>query len=175
MTDCEFLLHVVKKTCAGCRGWFCTSKGSKKRLLDTAICTDEEEWLECPRYLEAHPELVEEVIELPPTEPVTTISGEDVEMIEVTVEPEPILPRVGEKIIGPIELTLPIVPQPPPTDCPYLGPVPDGKYGCCGYWCNAKDEPLRVVKICKSRPSWRECMRRYKAEKRGVKHAMGRD
>ena len=173
MTDCEFLYHETEKTCAGCRGWFCTSRGSRKRLLDTSICTDETEWPECPRYLEAHPEPEPEgeVIELPPTEEVTSISGVDMETLTVTVEPEPILPRVGEKIIGPIELTLPVIPQPPPTDCPYMGPVPEGEYGCCGYWCYAKDEPLRSVKRCKSRPSWRECMRRLRAEKRGVKHA----
>lgn len=159
MTDCEFLLNETKKTCAGCRGWFCTSKGSRKKLLDTAICTDEEEWSECPRYLEVYPTPAkesEEVIELPPTEPVTTFTGVDTEMIEVTVEPEPIQA------------------QPPPvpsTDCPYLGPVPAGEYGCCGYWCYAKADPLRSVKRCKSRPSWRECRRKYDAERAGVKHA----
>jgi len=157
MVDCEFLLHETKKTCTSCRGWFCTSRGSRKKLLDTAICTDEEEWIECPRYLEAHPkpEPEKEIIELPPTEEVTTISGVDVETLTVTVEP----------------LTVQLTPPSPPTDCPYLGSVPSGCRGCGNYWCYAKDEPLRVVKRCKSRPSWRECMRRLKAEKKGIKHA----
>ncbi|HUW44758.1 MAG TPA: hypothetical protein VMW50_03090 [Dehalococcoidia bacterium] len=161
MVDCEFLYHEVKKTCTNCRGWFCLSRGSRKKLLDTAMCTDEEAWIECPRYLEVHPELEPEVevIELPPTEEVITITGVDVETIRVVVEPEPIEARVPTSV--------------PSSDCPYLGPIPEGEHGCCDYWCYAKDERLRSVKSCKSRPSWRECMRRLKAEKAGVKYALG--
>ena len=194
MVDCEFLYHEVKKTCTNCRGWFCLSRGSRKKLLDTAMCIDEEAWIECPRYLEAHPEPepeaeVEEkryassLTKLPRSCPecgheegYLVFTEPDygdmwacekcdhefpgykfVEMIEVAVEP----------------LTVQLIPPAPSNDCPYLGPIPEGEHGCCDYWCYAKDERLRSVKSCKSRPSWRECMRRLKAEKAGVKYALG--
>lgn len=162
MVNCEFLYHEIKKTCKGCRGWFCTSTSRNKKLSDTSICTDEEKWPECPRYLSVYPKQVEEsedalteTVDLPPTEEVVSTQ------------------TIGETITVAVEPTPPVAP--PPTDCPYLGPIPEGRYGCCGYWCYAYDEPLRSSKRCMSRPSWRECRRKFKAERAGVKYAMGGD
>ena len=177
MANCEFLYKEEKKTCAGCRGWFCTAMGSKKKLGDIRECTTQ--WDDCPRYLKVYPKPIEEretvstddYVELPPTEEVTSISGVDTETITVTVKPEPKTKKVvpKKKVVAPVAYTI-ITPR-PPGDCPYLGPVPPGKYGCCGYWCYAKEDPLRSVKRCKSPPSWRECRRRYDAERAGVKHS----
>lgn len=160
MTRCEFLYFEEKKTCTGCRGWFCTALGRKKKLSDVSDCQNNP--LECPRYLEAHPELTEAVV-----------SPEKVEEA-ATVEEKPKKSRAKpKKTVKTKVVVAPLVVVPPSTDCPYLGPIPAGEYGCCGYWCYAKDDPLRSVKRCKSPPSWRECRRKLDAERAGLKHALG--
>lgn len=164
MPKCEFLYHEEKKTCAGCRGWFCLALGKRLKLSDTSDCTDNP--LECTRYLEAHPELVEAADTTPKK------TEEAVIPVEKTVKAKPKKRKVKPKKKVKAEVTVaPKVVLPPSDDCPYLGPVPAGEYSCCGYWCVAKDEPLRSVKRCKSPPSWLECRRRYDAERAGVKHA----
>jgi len=152
MASCPYLLY-EPSDCVKCIHWFCTSTSRRKKLSDTSMCVDEEEWIECPRYLkevevteELEPEPEEEVIELPPTEEVTAISGGDLETFKVTIEPEP------------VEVQVP--PPTPSRDCPYFGPIPAGKKSSSGFWCHAKNVPLRSYKICQSPPSWRSCQRR---------------
>jgi len=162
MANCEFLYKEEKKSCAGCRGWFCMAMGRKKKLGDIRECTTQ--WDDCPRYLKVYPKPLEER---------ETVSTADYVEPVAEAKPKKVVPKKKvapkKKVVAPVAYTI-ITPR-PPSDCPYLGPVPLGEYGCCGYWCLAKDEPLRSVKICKSRPSWRECRRRYDAERAGVKHA----
>ena len=163
MAYCEFLLRDESKSCAGCTGWFCTSKGSRKKLADVDYCRDYRD--ECSRYLAVYPKPPEErdfistddVIELPPTEETTSVSG-SVDTLTFKVE---------------IPAAPPLIVQPPPTDCPYLGPIPEGCHGCCDVWCYANDSSLRSFKHCRSPPTWRECRFRIQAERRGVKHALG--
>ena len=50
MADCPYL-DFKASSCRGCSGFFCTAKGRKKKLSDTSMCKNEEEWIECPRYL----------------------------------------------------------------------------------------------------------------------------
>lgn len=165
MVNCPYLTYDPSH-CAACTGWFCVVFGQKKRLTDTAMCINNEDWLTCTRYTrkigtakEPEPETKEEVIELPPTEEVTTITGVDMETIRVVVEPEPIEARV---------------PTPAPSsDCPNLGPVPAGKVACCGFWCHANDSPIRTTTACTSPPTWRECRRYVKASRQGVKTVAG--
>lgn len=175
MVNCPYLNYEPPE-CAGCTGWVCDAFGKKKRLTHTSICVDDEQWPECTRYLRnpppvEEPEVEEEVLELPPTEEVTSITGVDMETIEVSVEPQEIgalsLPgRPRESV----KKAVPKAPPPiPSTDCPYLGPVPPGEKGCCGKWCYAINVALRAFKICKSPPSWRVCQRRVKADRQGVK------
>jgi len=165
MVNCPYLTYEPSH-CTACTGWFCNVFGRRKKLTDTSICTDNEEWLECTRYktpigtvTEPEPELEveEEVIELPPTEEATTFTafiGGDVETIEVVFEPET------------VEAAQP--PPRPSNDCPYLGPVPADKVACCGFWCYADDSPIRTTTACTSPPTWRECRPRVKASRREV-------
>lgn len=167
MARCEFLYLEDKKTCAGCRGWFCTALGTKKKLSDIRDCQNNP--LECTRYLEAHPELVEAATSL------GEAMGPDLEKITAEVKPKkkkarPKKAKPRKKVKAEV-VVVPKVVLPPSTDCPYLGPIPEGCSGCCDVWCYAKDIPLRSFKHCKGPPSWRECRRRYDAERQGVKHA----
>ena len=50
--SCPYLSY-DESHCAGCRGWRCIAFGRKKKLSDVSICQNDEEWPECPRYLEA--------------------------------------------------------------------------------------------------------------------------
>ena len=179
MVNCPYLIYEASH-CASCTGWSCNVFGRKKRLSDTSMCIVNEEWIECPRYLqkvpaakvsdpiptisfqkvdpvtkEPEPEVEEEVIELPPTEEVTSVSGGDVETIKVTLEPES------------VELEVP--PPTPSTDCPYFEADTVGMTCCSGFHCRAINVPLRAFKICKSPPSWHECGRFLKAIRLGVK------
>lgn len=158
MVNCPYLIY-EPSSCVACTGWVCQAFGRKKRLSDTSVCVDEEQWVECPRYLQKvtpvkEPESEEEVIELPPTEEVTSTQTIG-ETITVTAEPES------------VEVQAPL--PAPSTDCPYLGPVPAGKEACCGFWCYAYDSPIRTTTACNSPPTWRECKGFMKAASRGVK------
>jgi len=159
MPKCEFLILDETKTCVGCRGWFCTALGSKLKLSNTSDCSDNP--LECTRYLQAHPELTEEDI-------ATLQKAEEAKAVEK--KPKKKRTKSKKKVKAEVVVAPPVI-VPPSTECPYLGPVPAGEYGCCGYWCLAKDEPLNSVKRCKDLPSWLECRRRIDAERAGVKHA----
>lgn len=50
MVDCPYLSFKASH-CRGCSGFFCTAKGRKKKISDPSMCKDEEERIECPRYL----------------------------------------------------------------------------------------------------------------------------
>ncbi len=165
MPKCEFLILDETKTCVGCRGWFCLALGQRLKLSNTSDCSDKP--LECTRYLQAHPELTEEDVAA-----LLKAEEEVIPAVEKTVKEKPKKrkARSKKKVKAKVTVVAPVI-VPPSTDCPYLGPVPAGEYGCCGYWCLAKDEPLRSVKRCRDRPSWLECRRRYDAEREGVKHA----
>jgi len=180
MVNCPYLIYEASH-CAACTGWACNAFGRKKRLTDISMCQDNEEWLECTRYTTKtgtvkEPEPEEEVVELPPTEKVTSITGVNMETIEVTVEPDPI-PTVKLTGIGVLSppgtsrktIKRPAAQPPPRDDCPYLGPDPEDEVTCCsGFWCYAINVPLRSFKICRSRPSWSECRRYVKASRLGV-------
>lgn len=181
MVNCPYLTYDPSH-CAACTGWFCVVFGQKKRLTDTAMCVNKEDWLTCTRYTkkigtakEPEPEPEEEIIELPPTEEVTSITGVDMETIKVSVEPEP-TPTVkltGIGVLSPPGTSRKTVKRPaarplPRDDCPYLGPVPAGKVACCGFWCHANDSPIRTTTACTSPPTWRECRLYVKASRRGV-------
>jgi len=157
MTRCEFLLHETKKTCVGCTGWFCTALGRKKKLSVIDNCRNSPE--ECPRYLEAHPEIVKETKTAPVDEPAKPV---------VEIKPKK-KTKPKKVVVAPV--APPIIVTPPSTDCPYLGPIPPGEQGCCDVWCYARSAPLRSSKHCKSPPSWRECRSKYDADRAGVKHA----
>lgn len=156
MSFCEFLLREESRSCRACTGWFCTSAGRKKKLSGTDYCRDHRD--ECPRFLEVYPV---------PTEERDFISTDDY------TEAASFMDKVDGAIVVEVmpKKAPPIVVPTPQQDCPYLGSAPSGCRGCGDYWCHAKDERLRVVKRCKSRPSWLECRRRYKAEREGIKHA----
>ena len=49
--SCPYLRY-DESHCAGCRGWYCAAFGRKKKLSDTVVCQDGEEWPECPRYID---------------------------------------------------------------------------------------------------------------------------
>ena len=146
MVHCPYLLKVASH-CAGCQGWFCTSAGSKKKLSDPSMCKNEEEWSECPRYISKN-------------QP-SAVSSTPQKSESKQESTKPQLP------------TTPITVSKPRTTCPYLGPIPPNKTGCCGVWCYAKDFPLRSAKHCRSRPSWQECRFRLEADRKGVKTYTG--
>ena len=50
MADCPYLLFEASH-CRACSGFFCTAAGRKKKISNPSMCKDEEEWIECPRYL----------------------------------------------------------------------------------------------------------------------------
>ena len=151
---CEFLVNEkTKKGCASCSGWFCTSAGRKKKIATDNYCRDHRD--ECPRYLEVYPKPLEE---REFTSTADYAEGMDTVDSAIIVE---VMPKTAPPIVAPT----------PPPNCPYLGSVPSGCRECGKYWCHAKDERLRSVKRCKSRPSWTICRRLYKAERDGVKHA----
>ena len=172
MVNCEFLIREESRSCAGCTGWFCTALGRKKKLSVVDNCRNSPE--ECPRYLEAHPELVKETkIEVHPElvkETKTAPVDEPAEPV-VKAKPKTVKKKAKPKKVVVAPVAPPIIVTPPSTYCPYLGPIPPGEQGCCDVWCYAKSAPLRSSKHCKSPPSWRECRRKYDADRAGVKHA----
>lgn len=148
MVKCDYLTYDQSQSCAGCTGWRCYAFGRKKKVSDTTVCMEEEEWIECPRYVKAvEPE---------------------------KIEPIPVVKAKGIGVIGQPKTAVfkdPTRPKPNtlPADCPYLGPIPKGKTACCGIWCYATDGPLRTGTTCHSRPSWQECKRLFEAHRKGVK------
>ena len=160
MTRCKFLKHEKSKSCTSCTGWFCIIKGSKVKVGDTSICNTYELRTLCPRYIRMYPE--KEV--LPAAEPIIEKKG---------IQPMSLgSPRVAKpKPTRPATIVAPIVITPVDPLCPYLGAPPPGVRTCCGMYCYADNRPLRTGTQCKSRPTWRECVRRLKALKRGVPHA----
>ena len=163
MTRCEFLTYEKSKSCSGCTGWFCLAKGRKKKVGDAATCNDEELWSECTRYLQVYPKPpdleIEPIIEFSSTE----TFNEPLYLEDVLLEDEI------------IDIPKPTPPKPKPLlqTCPYLGPPPPGVRTCCGLYCYAENVAVRTGTTCHSRPSWRECVKRLRAVKRGVKHAVG--
>ncbi len=154
MVNCSYLTYEPSH-CTACTGWFCNVFGKRKKLTDTSMCVNKEDWLICTRYTKVNPvkesEVEEEVIELPLTEEVITSTGVDMETSKVSVEPEP----VPEPEPEPVQVWVP--PPPPTSDCPYLGPVPVDAVACCGFWCHASNTAIRTTTACTSPPSWREC------------------
>jgi len=182
MVNCPYLIYEASH-CAACTGWFCVVFGRKKKLTDISMCKVNAEWLDCTRYTTKigtakEPEPEEEVVELPPTEEVTTVIGADMETIKVVFEPTPTVKLTGIGVLSPPgtsrkTVKRPAAPTPPRDDCPYLGPVPVGAAGCSGFWCHAINVPLRSYRICRSPPSWHECRRFFKAARQGVKTVAG--
>ena len=171
---CDFLIREESKSCVACTGWYCTSMGRKKKLGDVDYCRDYRD--ECPQYLEAYPKPLEER-EFMSTDdvkkPVKFMDKvEEATVVEVKpkkkARPKKAKPR---KTVKAKVVVVPKVILPPSTDCPYLGPIPEGCHGCCDVWCYARDTPLRSFKHCKSPPSWRVCRFMVEAERQGVKHA----
>jgi len=174
MVNCPYLTYEPSH-CTACTGWFCNVFGKRKKLTDTAMCVNNEDWLVCTRYTTKvgtikEPEPEEEVVDLPPTEEVTTIVGGDVETLKVVFEPKPtpMVKLTGIGVLSPPGTTRetvkwPAAAAPPSSDCPYLGPVPVGAVACCGFWCHANNTPIRTTTACTSPPSWRECRRFFKA------------
>jgi len=120
-------LRFDESHCAGCRGWRCIAFGRKKKLSDISICQNEEEWSECPRYLDA-----------------------------TVAKPSGIgsLGMPGSTVVASVPRATPL-PAPHAIGCKYLGPPPGG--ACCYKWCYAGSVPLRTTKICLSPPSRAEC------------------
>lgn len=147
--NCPYL-HYEASHCAGCTGWHCYVFGRKKRLSDTSMCANEDEWVECPRYLK----------KVAPTDPdgIPTVQLRGIGVLGA--------PRVR----GAPRMRRPPLPA---DDCPYLGPVPTGEKACCGYWCYSTGGPIRSVKACHSRPSWRECKFLFQGQRRKVKPYAG--
>jgi hypothetical protein len=52
MANCPYL-KLEQSHCAGCTGWRCLAFGRKKKISDPSTCQNEEEWDECPRYVDA--------------------------------------------------------------------------------------------------------------------------
>ena len=74
-------LRFDESHCAGCQGWRCYAFGRKKKISDPSMCQNEEEWDECPRYVDAAtkssgigalgmPRLTPKVTPLPPPQPI---------------------------------------------------------------------------------------------------------
>jgi len=174
MTRCEFLIYERSKSCSGCTGWFCVAKGRKKKVGDTTICNNDELWGECTRYLQVYPKP-------PEPEPIIDVIEEHIlDDDDVTWTPtdedtpEPIYsiaPSIN--FLAPIEEPEPEPPKPESTRtlCPYVGSPPPGVQTCCGLYCYADNTVLRTGSQCKSYPTWRECVRRMRAVKRGIPYA----
>jgi len=175
MTRCEFLIYEESKSCVNCTGWFCISKGRKKKVGDTTMCNNEELWRECTRYLQAYPkpeEPLEEIMEITSTEDFDEYTA----LIDELLEDE--LDIIYTEIDEEAELAVGLdfhpsipKPRPPRVNCPYLGPPPTGVTTCCGLYCYAENTPVRTGTTCRSRPSWLECIKRLRAVKRGVPYA----
>ena len=166
MARCEFLIREESKSCVACTGFYCMALGRKRKLSVVDDCNNNP--LECTRYLEAHPELVEAATQ------VGKAMDPDLEKLAAEVKPKKKARPKKAKPRKTVKAEVVVVPKvvlPPSTDCPYLGPIPEGCSGCCDVWCYATDTPLRSFKHCKSPPSWRECRFRVEAERQGVKHA----
>lgn len=164
MTRCEFLVNEISLSCTNCTGWFCTAKGRKKKVGDTTICNNDEQWSICTRFVDVYPEQEP----LPPAVPKTVeeiIETEDVTYFDL-LDAEPIEDKVIEKLPPPL-----IRRSTPRAICPYYAAPPPGMVTCCGKFCYAENESLRTGTQCTSRPTWIECVRRVRAVKRGVPHA----
>lgn len=178
MTRCEFLVREVSKSCTTCTGWFCVAKGRKKKVGDTTICNNDEQWSICTRYLQVYPEQKP----LPPTEPeskleqeleiFTSISDEATwTEIDLTTSDSTYSMAPSINWLNQIEEPEPPKPRLPRVNCPYLGSPPTGVVTCCGMYCYADNEALRTGTQCTSRPSWLECVKRIRAVNRGVPYA----
>ena len=55
MANCPYLIWKDSKGCVNCLGWRCTA-GREKKLTDVSMCQNEDEWIECPKYLSKQPE-----------------------------------------------------------------------------------------------------------------------
>ena len=160
MTRCEFLRHERSKSCANCTGWYCVIKGSKVKVGDTSICNTYKLRNLCARYVKVYPEQEP----LPPAKPKRVKKG----ITPISLGS----PRVAKpKPDRPAAVVAPVVIAPVNPLCPYLGAPPPGVRTCCGMYCYADNVALRTGSQCKSRPSWRECVRRMKAVKRGTPYA----
>jgi len=143
MTNCVYLIF-EQSHCAGCHGWRCTAFGRKKKLSDSMICQNEEEWTECPRYLAA-----------------TTARPSGIGVLGM---PGSMSDTLGELAVA--------VPQPQALPCEYLGmPANDG--WCCHQWCIAGNVAVRSTKVCNSPPSRAECRYYVDGKRRGVKAYAG--
>ena len=153
MVNCPYLRHETSH-CSGCTGWHCYAFGRKKKLSDQAMCIDDAEWPECPRYRKK----VESTKKAP--DPIPTVQFRGIGVVS-----PPGVKRVTHRRPAP--------PPPPPDDCPYLGPVPAGETACCGLWCYATNGPVRTGTTCQSPASWRECREMFAASRRRVKPYAG--
>jgi len=138
---CPYLRY-DESHCAGCRGWYCAAFGRKKKMSDISICQSEEEWLECPRYMDAS-------------------SGKS-SGIGVLGAPKP------KVIIERVSRANPIPTPNLPPGCEYMG-IPPGGPACCFVWCYADNRAIRSTKICRHKPSKSECRYFIQAKRRGVK------
>ena len=105
--QCPYLIYKVSKSCVNCTGYRCTSAGREKKVDESQLetCRNEDEYINCVRYIAAKP---------PPTTPVPEIAGG---MENLTVVIEPLSTTPDTEIAGDIEnLTVVIEPQPTTPD-----------------------------------------------------------
>ena len=118
MAQCEFLIREESKSCVACTGFYCMALGRKRKLSVVDDCRNNP--LECTRYLEAHPELVEAVTQ------VGKAMDPDSEKLAAEVKPKkkarPKKAKPRKKVKAEV-VVVPKVVLPPSTDCPYLGPT----------------------------------------------------
>lgn len=182
--NCPYLIYKTSKSCTSCTGYRCTSAGREKKVdkSQLEVCRDINEYVDCTRYIETLPvppletleqleepslEYEAETVELSPSEIFTTFTGVDVEMLEVTFEPE-----IEEE--EPTSATVPVKrpcgcghPNVRYSDCPYQGPAPEGMQSCKGIWCYANNKNIRVDKMC---VNWKICTVYFMSKYKGVPH-----
>ena len=157
MVKCPYLKYDQSPSCVACTGWRCYAFGRKKKVSDTSVFMDEDEWLECPRYVDATaPKEVD---------PIPVVKASGIGVIGAPGSATKVAPRVR----APTRPKAPVISG----DCPYLGPVPMGETACCGMWCYSTYGPVRTGTTCQSPPSWRECKHVFSAHRRGVKPPAG--
>ena len=134
--NCPYLKYVTK-SCNSCSGYFCTSTNIEKKITDIdSLCTDEETWVECVRYIE----VLGNVLETAELEKDFTIKIGDVEI--------PVFPKNDP------ELLVEVAGARAQKICPYQGPTPPGAANCTGRHCFAENKCIRVLKNCWN---WKIC------------------
>jgi hypothetical protein len=134
--NCPYLKYLTK-TCNACSGYYCTSKGKEKKVPKPEdLCMNEDDWVECVRYVETLGDIIE-AAEL----------GNDftVKLPEAEI---PVFPKDD------VELLIEIAGAEKTRICPYQGPTPVGRASCTGVHCYAEDKCVRVLKNCRN---WTIC------------------